>query len=138
MVPKCEVCGQVVKLLLVQNVKMQKQKTETVNRRAKKELENTLKAIKKFETNPCKCKADVQKSIESISKKLKYYTLSEIIYTECTKNKSRGRPKKEQVEEKVTYAVKAATTVSLNDKAIAKEIENELKFAIVTTDTART
>lgn len=85
-----EVCGQVLKLLLVQNVKMQKQKTETVNGRAKKELENTLKAIKKLETNLCKCKADAQKSIESISKKLKYCTLSDVIYTECTKNKSRG------------------------------------------------
>lgn len=116
---------------------MQKQKTESVNRRAKKELENTIKTIKKLETNHYTCKADAQKSIESISKKLKYCSLSDVIYTECTKNKSRGDLKKEQDAEKVTYAVKATATVSPNDKAIAKEIENELKFVIATTDTAR-
>lgn len=116
---------------------MQKQKTETVNRRAKKELENTIKTIKKLETNHYTCKSDAEKSIESISKKLKYCTLSDIIYTKCTKNKSRDWPKKEQAQEKVTCAVKATATVSLNDKAIAKEIENELKFVIATTDTVR-
>lgn len=64
--PKAMWCGegvignQKVRKLLVQNELLTGRKTETVNKKAEKELEAVLKALKKFEIHPCKCMADAE------------------------------------------------------------------------------
>lgn len=131
------VAGQKVKLLLISNKKMQKQKTETVNKKAEKELEATIAKIKKLSTQPKKCMKDAQDEVLKIKNKLKYCIISDITYIDVKKNISRGRPLKGQEAEQKVVAVKVTAKVSIDKATVAKAIENELMFVIATTDTRR-
>lgn len=64
---------------------MQKQKTETVNKKAEKELEATIAKIKKLSTQPKKCMKDAQDEVLKIKNKLKYCIISDITYIDVKK-----------------------------------------------------
>lgn len=131
------VAGQRVKLLLISNMKMRKQKTETINRRASKELEDINKKFKKLFTQPKKCMEDAVAEVDKIASKLKYCSIDNVIYTKVEKNATKGRPAKNKEVEKKLDCVKVTASISINEEAVSKAIANELMFVIATTDTKR-
>ena len=139
--PKAMWCGegvigkQKVRKLLVQNELLTGRKTETVNKKAEKELEAVLKALKKFEIHPCKCMADAEKQVTELTSKLKLVSVSDITYEEVKGYKSKGRPKKD--EEKVTVSVIVRANAQIDTEAVKDTVEKATYYVLCTNDTER-
>lgn len=124
---------QKVRKLLVQNELLTGRKTETVNKKAEKELEAVLKALKKFEIHPCKCMADAEKQVTELTSKLKLVSVSDITYEEVKGYKSKGRPKKD--EEKVTVSVIVRANAQIDTEAVKDTEEKATYYVLCTNDT---
>lgn len=127
--------GTTVKLLLINNQALRSQKLHTLEKQAEKELASTVAALKKLSTKPCKCEPDATKAIAELEKKLKFCTLSNIVYTNVEKAPHRGRMK--EGETKVVVGVKASADVSINHELIDQALEKSMMFVIATTDLER-
>lgn len=59
---------QKVKALLVFNGNLKEQKSQTISKKASKELDEKTAKIKKLSTSPCKCKQDAKKAVDELKK----------------------------------------------------------------------
>ena len=127
--------NQKVRKLLVQNEQLTGRKIETVNKKAAKELDAVVKALKKLETQPCKCMADAEKQVEELTSRLKLVSVSDITYEEIKGYKGKGRPKKD--EEKVTVSVIVRANAQIDRESVKNTVEKSTYYVICTNDTKR-
>ena len=124
-----------VKLLLVNNEAMRSKKELTIRKHAEKEKEELEAKLKKLFTHPCKCRADAEKSVAELEKKLKYCRLSDISYQEILKQAHKGRPAKN--EQKIVDAVKITAKVTINEEEFSRKVDRSVRYVIATTDVKR-
>lgn len=142
-VPLGQWCGETmigeqrVKALLVFNGNLKEQKSQTINKKASKELDEMTAKIKKLSTSPCKCKQDAKKAVDELKKKCHYCEISGVEYEEVYKNAKKGRPAADKEAEKILVAVKVTANVTINEKEVARTLEKEMMYVIVTNDTER-
>ena len=127
--------NQKVRKLLVQNEQLTGRKIETVNKKVAKELDAVVKALKKLETQPCKCMADAEKQVEELTSRLKLVSVSDITYEEIKGYKGKGRPKKD--EEKFTVSVIVRANAQIDRESVKNTVEKSTYYVICTNDTKR-
>lgn len=130
-----DIDGIKVKLLLVNNEAMRSKKELTIRKHAEKEKEELEAKLKKLFTHPCKCRADAEKSVAELEKKLKYCRLSDISYQEILKQAHKGRPAKN--EQKIVDAVKITAKVTINEEEFSRKVDRSVRYVIATTDVKR-
>lgn len=126
-----------VKAMLVFNGNLREQKEKTLNKKAKKELEDLTAKIKKLTTQPCKCRADAEKAIDTLKKKCKFCQISDIVYEEKYKQATKGRPSKDGNSSKVLKAVIVTANVSIDEDKLKRSLDKEMMYILVTNDTTR-
>ena len=142
-VPLGQWCGetvigeQKVKALLVFNGNLKEQKSQTISKKASKELDEKTAKIKKLSTSPCKCKQDAKKAVDELKKKCHYCEISGVEYKEVYKNAKKGRHAADKEAEKILVAVKVTANVTINEKEVARTLEKKIMYVVVTNDTER-
>lgn len=130
-----ELAGQKIKRLLVQNEILSDQKRHTLTKKAEKELDSTRKKLEKLRTQPCKCKADAEASLNKIINKLKFCTVSDINYEDILGFKGKGRPKKNAAREVIAVAVTAKIEISENK--LEQAVQEGSYYVVCTNDVER-
>ena len=121
--------------LIVRNESLLSRKHDTVEKHAKKELEELEKKFKKLRTRPCKCEADARKIVGELEDKLRLCSIKDVRYTNVEKHKGRGRPKAGEPTQVVAVTVTA--TLSIDKDKVEKEISRESCYVVCTNDTSR-
>lgn len=140
---RSELYGHPVDLVLVCNQKLSSSKKETIYRRAKKEKTEIEKQLKvKF-----KCREDALAHIGKLQKSCKYCTVTlqydtsgaepEPLFDKKEGYNRRGRPSADMQADpdaKVTQYIRAVCSADINDELIARAIEQECRYVLVSTD----
>ena len=129
--------GTDLKLLLVKNCALRSLKKKTVDKRAARELSTLNGRLKKLWTQPCKCRADAEKTVEALKNKLSLCRIDSADYDEVMKNEKPGRPKKGEETKKVVACCKVKAKASIDPQKVEDAINSELLYVVATTDTKR-
>ena len=111
---------------------MRELKTESIKRKADKELKEIEAKLAKLVTVPRSCEADAKRDFDEIRKKLKYVTLSEPEYEEVKGYAKAGRPSANA--EKIVVGVKVHSKATIDEAIVNAAIERELYYVVATTD----
>ncbi len=133
--PDSELGGQKIRRLLVKNEQLSDKKRHTFDKKAQKELETVRSKIEKLRTQPCKCRADAEASLQKIKAQLKFCTVSDISYEEILGFKGKGRPRKDAVKEIIAVAVNAK--VEIADDKVEQAIKEGSCYVVCTNDVDR-
>ena len=121
----------VLKIIFVAE-SMRELKTESIKRKADKELKDIEAKLAKLVTVPRSCEADAKRDFDEIRKKLKYVTLSEPEYEEVKGYAKAGRPSAKA--EKIVVGVKVHSKATIDEAIVNAAIERELYYVVATTD----
>lgn len=123
-----------LKGLLVKNYDLEATKKRTLTKKAKKEQELLTKELKhKF-----LCGSDAQAAVSAAQSKAKYCIVKEVCYHVKFKNKRRGKPSQDDSKnERKIASVVAEVDIRIDEERLAKMVEQECVYVIVTTDVER-
>ena len=104
--------------------------TKTITRQVERAKESTEKALFHLQAQRFACKTDAERSLDKISKKLKYHQVSDTQYIEHKVYHGKGRPKKGAEVKCIEWQV--STEIEENQTAITQAVEQKSCFILAT------